>query len=204
MNTDHLDRLNLARTENQRMQSALVLAKQRAMDTENARQEAELAHANLVANALLDGGKTPVKPASLSAIQSADESADAALAIIEARAKSAEGELQNAASDAVIFAVTELGKLRALESRAALEALIMPFRSLIAAVGINAARYAVAELISRPHADRSNDAISEIVQLVPEASQIRQLADIKFAEEHVTPSPSEIAEMVINFKNTEI
>jgi hypothetical protein len=205
MNTQHLDRLTAARADLQRMRTALELARQRAADAETARQEAEQKHANTVADALLASDKTPSKPAALSAIQSADDSADAALAVIESRVRSAEGELQNAAHCLVEDSINTLAQSRASESREALKALVAPFEALIAAVGLNGARYAATEMLGRPFKDDSADAITKIVELVPEAQHIRQAWDIRCAEVHVLPSPDEIATLVDEArKETEI
>ena len=196
MNTEHLDRLTLARSENLRMKAALELARQRAADSEIARQDAEQRHANTVADAMLAGDKTPSKPASLSAIQSADDSADAALAIIEARAKSAQGELDGAAYRLVEDAITDLAQRRAIASRQALRDLIAPITALVASIGLNGARYAAAELVSRPFMDSSGDEITKLAELVPEVGQIRAMFDIKAGEEHTVPSPADIGALV--------
>lgn len=190
------DRLTDARANAEKLRAALVRATAHAAATEVARCDAEAKHCALVADALVDDGKPPAKPASLSALQAADDAADLALAEIEKRLKSAEGEAIGAAHALAETSISELAQRRAIESRQALRDLIAPFENLIAALGLSGARYAATEMIGRPFKDESATDITRIAELVPEVGQIRIMADIRFPEAHVLPSPAEIAVLV--------
>lgn len=83
--TTGIERASQRLAEIAQMRDAIQRAEQIAADTERARIEAEREHANKVADALLTGSKMPAKPASLSAVQAADQATDAALESLRKR-----------------------------------------------------------------------------------------------------------------------
>lgn len=179
-----------ARLQVERLRLALETAKKRASETEQARVAAEGAHAELVANALIEGAKTPAKPASLSSLQSADDAADAALAILESRLSQVAGELRQQAHVAAV----EIARAAAIENaklaNEGYETLLRGFAKLNEACGIQHARQLAGDLLSWglwPDVPLQK-AVEQVHRAAPEVSDAGQLVSIVFGE-HANKMP---------------
>lgn len=126
--------LSAALVNRDRLLEAVARATARAAEAELARADAEERHANVVADALLDDKPTPAKPAALSAVQAADDSADAALELLNRRLLAAEG-MAHGASTAHVDATLEI--IISDQVKAGTDALS---RLVQAASGLNSAR----------------------------------------------------------------
>ena len=128
------DALAAALANRDKLKEAVTRAITRAADAEVARSAAEENHAAVVADALFDDKPTPGKPAALSAVQAADDSADAALELLNRRLLAAEGVAHTAA---VVHVEAKLAVIIADQVKAGDEALV---RLVQAAVDLHAPR----------------------------------------------------------------
>ena len=187
------DRLIDARANLQKLRAAVAVARQRASDAETARLTAEQAHAATVADALLDGKATPAKPSSLSTIQAADDSADAALALLEHRLTLADGECRSASVAEVQAGIDRLTKDSHGAARVALKGLAKESQALASAIGGEAARDVLRTVITLPFREADHLAeVSRLASTVPEVSAVAELARIAFSEARVVPDQAEI------------
>lgn len=199
-----IDRLNETRTANERCKSAHLIARQRAVESEIARSEAEFRHANTLADALMNGQELPKKPSQLSSLQTSDDLADSALAIIERRAELAAGAQAGAAAELVEASLSALANDRHAASREAMVTMIAPFKILIAALGRPAAVNVVTELMNMAWTDDSMTAVTAIADLAPEVQNPRGMWEVRSAEMRVTPTTAEIAALCESHLNEDV
>ena len=176
--------LQAARVSRDRLALALATAQSRAVLTERQRAEAEEAHASTVADALCSGQKTPVKPATLSALQSADDAADAALAIIEARLATASGEVQSLAHEAALAVVRSHAERAVAMAHDGRHQVVAGFARLVAGAGVAHARLIAEDILSWNQwpDDTRQRAVAAVRDEVPELASVAGLASSIFDE----------------------
>ena len=166
-----------------RLKEAVTRATARAAEAEIARANAEEKHAALVADALMEDRATPSKPATLSAVQAADDSADAACELLNRRLLASEGAVHGAAA-----AHLEAGMKLIIDDQVhagtdALARMVKAAADLNAARGIGHMRNAM-ELISQRTWDDGLHlvAVQGLAAEVPQISQVVGMYGIRIAE----------------------
>lgn len=183
--------LTVAIVNHDRLREAVARATARAAEAEIARAHAEEKHAGLVADALMDDKPTPPKPAGLSAVQSADDSADAALELLHRRLLAAEGMAHSAASQHLEAGMKIVIDEQVQAGADALARLVKAAADLNAARGTNHLRTAL-ELVSQRTCDDGLHltAVRVLAAEVPQIAQAVGLYEIRLAEA-VRPISSE-------------